>query len=426
MSASTFYTADLEPVDGLTLRDARPFRAGETSVARTLPFPPPPMACWAAVNRLFPPSARGRQLRARGFAIVMGRDETERELYPQPLDLLIEKGTSGTRTWRYLRPRQVQEGVFEPVVGELPWGHVAGDVEAAGFLDAQQFKAYLLGENGATAPVTPTDLRRTSVRVGVALTGRRARAGHLYSEQVDYLDTDRRVRFRLGLELRAVVQNVPATGIVPLGGEARLARVTLTPHQKVWTGGFEQLESDIRQAIEQEDVRDGVARLKLSLLTPAIVSADLRALQRRAAPPFRTPAWRPFYLKPDGWHQPPFLQQANVRLLGAIVDKPYPLGFWDSRPTFNDRGAPADWRIEERREAGPGAPRPLYRCLPAGGVFYLELRPSRGTDLQKALDEFFKVFWFRTLLLRATAEATPTWFGRVGFGTVVIGRWPRD
>ncbi len=432
---SAYFVADVEPVSVLSLRDARPLQAGETTVARTLPFPPPPAAFWAAINRLLPARARGRQLIAHGFAVVVDADDgTEQELLPQPADLQIAKIASSHGSdepqcrWEYLRFKSVEPAVVGELQREnesplLPWGTPADELQPRGLLDPEQFRRYLLGEQASTPAVDVFSLHRSSLRVGVALDGRRARSGHLYTQEVQEVNRRRRPRFRLGLEIAnsRSPSGIAPSAVVRLGGEARLAHVALRPCDLPWTSGFgDELREQVKQVV-LEDSGNGPVRIRLCLLTPSVFSADLRALRRKG----RTPAWRPFWLTSAKGFRPPFLKHARIRLVGALVDKPYPLGFWDSRPSFRDPTATAsNWQADERREAGPGAPKPLYRCVPAGGVLFVELEPVNGAAKKEMIDEFFERLWFRTILLRSTEQPTPTWFGRQGFGTVVIGRWP--
>lgn len=95
------FVVDFDPVAGITFRDARPFQAGENSVARSLAFPPHPGAFWAAVRQvLHPRLGRNFEIAARGFAVVEELTEppskkqdrklpSSREVtyWPVPLDL---------------------------------------------------------------------------------------------------------------------------------------------------------------------------------------------------------------------------------------------------------------------------------------------------------------------------------------------------
>src|SRR5207245_2724049 len=110
---------------------------------------------------------------------------------------------------------------------------------------------------------------------------------------------------------------------------------------------------------------------KLCLVTPTIFSASLRLLRRKP----NTDAWRPFWLsdrlQPPGEH---YLQHCRLRLVAAVTPRPYPLGFWDSKPEYK-----LDDQAAERLEGGPGAAKPLYRCLPSGSVYFVELTPHDAT-----------------------------------------------
>ena len=151
---------------------------------------------------------------------------------------------------------------------------------------------------------------------------------------------------------------------------------------------------------------------------------------------FRTPAWKPFWLRgPVEWSRPVFAGQPyRIRLVAAVTGKPAAVGAWDTRgDKVTDVGGNADWQ---------GArPRPLHRCLPAGAVYYLEVEPAtvggETVDAEYALDRFFDDFWLQTLLVRALPtrpqgqESSPdspadrplNHHGMRGFGWTALGVW---
>jgi len=104
----------------------------------------------------------------------------------------------------------------------------------------------------------------------------------------------------------------------------------------------------------------------------------------------------------------PWLDHATLELHAAVVGRPFPLGFWDSKQGDRD----------SEQRAGP---RPLYRAVPAGAVYYLTLRPAPGKSLDSAIDVLFERLWFRSLHRNRRNEIT--YFGRAGFGVMAIGGW---
>lgn len=125
------------------------------------------------------------------------------------------------------------------------------------------------------------------------------------------------------------------------------------------------------------------------------------------------------------------LDTCHLDLVAALVDKAYPLGGWDSG--YRDPETPAA-EVEEATKHGSGSPRPLYRCLPPGAVYFLELRPRAGFTREQVIDEFLDRFWLRSLLVRSPDRRKPSrrslegssdlaYFGKLGFGITVMGGW---
>lgn len=85
------------------------------------------------------------------------------------------------------------------------------------------------------------------------------------------------------------------------------------------------------------------------------------------------------------------------------------MGFWDTRRG----GGEAD---------GPHAgPKPLYRMVPAGAVYFVEVRPAPGASAETAVNALLHFLWLRSLAV--TRDGRDTFFGRMGFGLTVVGGW---
>lgn len=405
--------AEVQPIAGFTVRDARPFQAGDTSASRNVPFPPPPAPFWSAIRRLWPPG-RNSQPIVRGVALT--RNDVRH--FPAPLDIAGASTPFGVEPTGLITPHDADRMISVPRAHVLPIWQREGSSSMSGFLGRRDWEQYLLDEDVRDLRIEPAssfiDVDR---RVGVQLetNGRRARHGYLYSEQVVYLKSD--VRFEVGLEA-AGEANV-AHDVRPFGGESRLASIAIKANP-AWSPFAPALTDEIKSRILAR--ADSTLRVKLCLISPAVYSADVRALAARP----RTPAWRPFWLRDDRSSQPPFLRHSAVRIVGAICGKAFPLGFWDTGGARHLQGDNDPWKVD-RLEAGPGTPRPMYRCVPAGTVYFLELTPAGSSPgaAEAALDELFDLFWFKTLLVRTTGIDRPTFFGQQGFGQVVIGGWQR-
>jgi hypothetical protein len=396
--------ADFTPLSGLTLRDARPFQAGDSTTSFNLPFPPPPAAFWSAARAVVRPKDRaagdnspGLRLHARGFALA---------------------DAAGT--------------LYLPVPLDLPTEHPDEKLLPVGPNDAL-LASYLLGEFDSQA--APQDLPRvrtfyqTDRRVGVRLEDRKTlQSGGLYSEDVLYLDPSRGLHFRLALEAAGPVGNAPfgrgsvaesVTEIVRLGGESRCAALRLSAGDlSAWFPAA--LRDRILQRILEQP--GPPYRVKITLFTHAVCAARMGLLSSTRPDP---PAWKPPWM-PLALTEPPFPARYKIRLERAFAGKPIPLGFWD-------RARQSE--AKDRVLGGPGLPKPLYRCLPPGAVYFLELHPRQATP-EQALGDFFARFWLRTALVRGYDNrrarrpgaidphaGKPTFFGKMGFGWSLLGAW---
>jgi hypothetical protein len=440
-----------EPIAGLALRDARPFQAGVASVAHALPFPPPPGPFWAAGRDALKATGAlrpGDHFESRGVWLLKNGER----YFPAPLDLVTTLDDRGNPAgWTVMAPvsdpgkvamdaarasyaarDRTEEDWHQGRV--FAWSGEQRVVPTEGrFMSAAQWRTYLRG----TASDISLDLKPTEefkcaddVRVGTELAGRSAKTGRLYSEPVTFLTKG--TQFEIAAEIESVEpREVPGETIVRLGGEAKIASVRFSQPDRANAGFDDEARKAARGAILRAALPH-LLRVKLCLLTPAIYSANVNALREYAG----TAAWRPSWLR-DVWtpadriplprwvrssHSSSPAVRYETRLAAALAGKAYPLGFWDSElhraPESRVQDVEAD---EDSGDPGRGSTKPLYRCLPAGAVYFVELRAVGDTPLEQALDDFLDRFWFRSLLLRK--DGVLTFFGKMGFGVAVAGGW---
>jgi|GEM_PF-2645140 len=418
--------ADINPVTGFTFRDARPFQAGDDTTATNMPFPPIPAAFWGAACAAARPCF-GPPQRAYLFGLARGQVD----YFPSPLDLRMEKieGPQESRRdplWTRLLPVRdpgivAMKGLASPALF-VPAESFAAESLEHRLMTGAQWGAYLRGARLPGKPLKEEAVVKNQMRVGVQLGSlptsltaesrrepRLAAPGRLYSEQVAFLDRkDGGVVFRLGLEFDSPIETskLPLESTVRLGGEGRLAGIQFEPG---WDGGFDdKLMNAVKGNVLKQNAPPFL--VKLCFLTPTVFSANREWLLNRPD----TPAWRPCWLWPHKACRPPHSSGYKLKLVAALVDKARPAGFWDAKAEYpKDEGGKAD-------RPGAGAPKPLYRFLPAGAVYFLELYPD-GRQPAKALDKFFEDFWLNTILVRK--DNTLSFFGRMGFGITVIGDW---
>ena len=329
----------LEPLDTLFFRDGTPFSAesnGPGEVGGL--FPPHPASITGALraalarangwsgsgrwseelNRAFGPGPNDLGLLSFTGPFLLRNGEP---LFPVPLHL---QGASEGGLWRpraLLRPGAPVACDLGPAVRlpDLP-DEIQG-AERAELKAAEGWWMTLPGLNavlrGALPPadalVASRDLWREERRVGIARDNstRTALEGMLY--------TSRHVRLAkgvgLGLEIAGLDSRWKApTGVLPLGGESRLAECRPWPHAPTITSPREAINAS--------------GRLLVVALTPLDLDAD-QALGRR-----------------------PLRDLAGAHVVSACLGRPLRIGGWDSLA---------------RR------PLPLQSFLPAGSVLFCEL-----------------------------------------------------
>jgi CRISPR-associated protein Cmr3 len=232
---------EIDPLDTLFFRGAEPMEPGETHV-QSLEFPPLPQTLigavrTAALSRAGVTFAPGWQSRlSEEVRKTIGADPAPpatfslfgplfayggEPLYPVPADW--RRDTTG----RVVRLTPVDCDVADRwgirhVAGSisLPWlrNEVGKDGAVRGWVTADGLAA---GDRGdiPTGLVDPDAVFDTESRVGLALDGRRAKEGHLYSTS--------HIRLRSGVTMVFGLDGVPASvlpgsGLLQWGGEQRL------------------------------------------------------------------------------------------------------------------------------------------------------------------------------------------------------------
>jgi CRISPR-associated protein Cmr3 len=233
---------EVDPLDTLFFRGAEPMEPGETHV-QSLEFPPLPQTLIGAIRTAA--LARGgvtftpgwhdcvnEEVRASigvepeppaTFRVMGPLFAYEGEpLYPVPADW--RRGTDGRVTHLILKNKWLvdQYGVRHsggPI--SLPWlqQEAGKDAEVKRWVTAESLAG---GDRGDCVALIEHDaLFAAEPRVGVALEGRRAKEGHLYSTS--------HIRLRRGVTIVFGLDGVPSSvfpdeGLLQWGGEQRLVR----------------------------------------------------------------------------------------------------------------------------------------------------------------------------------------------------------
>lgn len=329
----------LTPLDTLFFRDGTPFAAdssGPSDVGGL--FPPHPAsitgALRAALARSNGWSGSGRWSAALNQALGPGPDDLGllsftgpfllqdgEPLFPVPLHL---QGSTAGGGWQPRAPLQPGAPVVCDLGAAVRLPELPPQLQGAERAELKSGEGWWLTRSGLEA-VLQGDLPQPEALVArKALWQEEARIGiardnHRRTAKDGMLYTSRHVRLTpkvsLGVEITGLAANWSTpTGVLPLGGESRLAECNAWP-----------------QALAIKAPREAITasgRLLLVALTPLDLEADL-ALGRQ-----------------------PLHDLAGARVISACLGRPLRIGGWDSLA---------------RR------PLPLQSFLPAGSVLFCEL-----------------------------------------------------
>lgn len=364
----------IEPNDVLMFRDGRPFSGGDDHFARGM-CPPSPSTLYGALrshilssvwsefdtfavaeetpvsSEIGTPFKEG-SLRVGQFVLAKRKGSGVELFYPLPKDISREKSEE-KRTLFKLRPQ-----VFDSsgVKTDLPeslfhlWCPSETAVEqGSGFLCAREMVQYLLGEVPDSF-VEAKEIFDIEERTGI-LRHKETRSvvtGGLYS--VEYFRFNKDMGFAVEVHGTTSLSN---RGIMRLGGDHRSASFTSTVWEDLPT---ESLKKNISKA----------GRFKVVLVSPAIFAKG----------------WLPGNI--DSGTMQGGINEVKVKLAGVSLGKPLSIGGFD---------------IARKR------PKVMKRAVPAGSVYYFELKDG-------SVDDLFESVWLKSISDEKTNE---------GFGISLIG-----
>jgi len=401
---------EITPLDVLLFRSPRPFRAGESFRAESIPFPPGPLPFVGAIRaKIFThkPGGLGAYADAcqkknankaeEELLNTFGTDDNLGRLafrgpflagkecpllVRAPMDLLWDPDASALVS--YLAPGRHPWNVVTSAPRLSPL-RVAKELEEfppaseAFFLSFDHLKTYL---NQEPLPhlYREGDLCCQEPRTGIKLgAGRTAEAGMLYT--VDYLRPEATTTFVMAAE-NLPADALPASGFLALGGEGRAAWYRVCPEPP------EVARDPVSWA---PNFTDG--RFKLVLLAPAV---------------FRK-GWLPDDVcsEANGAYCLKGLGLPSARLVAAAVGKAEGVG---------------GWNLMHKR------PRSLVRAVPAGSVYFFDAeRPLSDRERSALLDKFH---WQSAMTDDDTGENWPSevsgLYRAAGFGLSVLGTWKKE
>lgn len=398
----------VEPLDVLLFRECKPFSAGEIHRAAGV-FPPTPRPFQGAIRTAIlthegidfeelgdpgqsSPEAREvieliggpgdyGQLCIKGPLLARCEDEGVETFFPMPGHgkLIKEEEKEFVFDLAPLSDRRRRAfpsgySVNDAGYGKLrPLGRteIEGEAEAAqkflltskGLLSAlrnrSRVSTTLAAERGA--------LFLSEARLGIELDkGRRAAAlGKLYTAEFTRMREEAGFLLDVGLQGDEKRDLLPEEGLLALGGERRGARYRDVALDRL-------PDHDRLTSARGIDIQDG--RFLLYLATPAIFRPEQMG----------EVAWLPSWINAGSLEGS--YNGVEFEVVSAAVHKSVPVGGWDLQK---------------------GRPKPLVRAVPAGSVYFCELK--EGSE-----DEVKREFHNRTI-----SELG----GEIGFGLTFVGRW---
>lgn len=331
---------EIEPLDNFFFRSPAPFEAGgETTVSHSI-FPPLPSTYAGALRPLVKQEeASMRGIKVGWNGLIWKRENSNPELcFPMPKDLYItdqNKEGQWNLNKKIICKKNLSNYPLDYIIGIGETEAPKPEKEVVPYMQEHTMRSYL---NANEDPLTCMDLSEKlfmEPRVGIEID----RNSKVSKDQRIYTTLCIRPKpeIRLAVEIQGDIPIEQA--VIRLGGEGKLANA-------------------VRSACHLDmEAEPGNSRyFKLYLATPAV---------------FRN-GWIPGWINREnntGYFS--FRNKAvNVKLMGACVGKPLPCGSF---------GYVKDDKTGERKYR----PRELRFAVPAGSVYYFELRKGKYEDAVK-------------------------------------------
>lgn len=372
----------IRPRDTLIARDARPFTADPGARATTLPWPLPSTLAGALRTHIGnarnfdwgrdgPDRARRIGIHGPLLAASRGAGNGWTVYVQQPRDALLTGDSANPAATRLL-PTALQsgEGTNLPP-GLLPLEITTEDKpqEAIAFWSLADVQAWLAAPSGGNPPREwlPALSRQTETHVSIDPTTGLNATGALFAttglvfDRPPAADGDGRTEFAMLCRVIDSEGWSAGVGLLPVGGERRLAR--LLPKPDAWPTPGDPLRAALA----------GAGRLRLLLATPALFAGG----------------WRPGWLAEDLRGTPPGVPDLRLRLVAVAGGRRVPVSGWDYQRD---------------------APKPVRYAAPAGSVYFFEIEGNRPPSE-----------WIDRLWLAPLSDDEQD--RRDGFGLALPGVW---
>lgn len=366
-------TIEIEALDTLFFRDARPFTMGDETGASGI-FPPSPSVLYGALRGAYL-AHHPDTFNAAGTEADLTQALKIKNIYlkrdadvflPLPLDLVAKKHAEsdqkeeqqkkrGHRTvYRLTLEEQTKRNLLSSAATDwiLPFAsHEVVESISDGLLESPFLQEYLNGQLAAFHARKISDCLQKEAKIGIA----RNDLTHSSQQQALYrFDLQRLEKRGLSrfITTRFVVEftglEIPTDGLMKLGGEGKGAH-------------FRQLHEELK--IDPPEIQGNC--FKLYLLTPAVFSAG----------------WRP------AWMQTGVYKDLKLTLLTAATGKSQPLGGFDMKKRI---------------------PKALQRAVPAGSVYYVRIESGK-------IEQVIEYFHGQSLCESETYQ-------KQGFGIAYVGK----
>lgn len=366
----------IEPNDVLMFRDGKPFSGGDDHFARGS-FPPPPSTIYGALrshilsiesgqfdtfknepNRIskeitdeIGTPAENGTLNIRQFAIAKKNGKGIEQYFPMPRDIGKDKGKENSRLYILMPNNKLQDTIMSDLPSGLQylWYPTEDALESvSGFLSSAEMGKYLMCD---TPKATDADkIFKTEERTGIGKSRitRSVETGRLYS--VEYFRLNENCGFAVEVENTNLL---PKSGMLRLGGDNRSTKYSTVSWEDI---PFAPIKKKISES----------KRFKLILTTPSIFANG----------------WLPKDINDKTMEGS--INGIASRLVSACIGKPVSVGGFD---------------------IAKGMPKVINNAVPAGSVYYFELKDGN-------VDDLFKNIWLNSISDEKSQE---------GFGITLIG-----
>ncbi|SET12912.1 type III-B CRISPR module-associated protein Cmr3 [Anaerobranca gottschalkii] len=356
-------TFEVEALDTLFFRDARPFTKSEENWAQTI-FPPSPSVFYGALRTLFfaenvnqfnlagNDNDPTKELKITGIYLAQGNTS----FFPAPLDCIQKKFSRGQNY------NQENKGflldLYENPIGQssCPLKYIlmhkgqgkAKEIEG-GYLDEEELFKYLRKEDESFNFYHLKGFLYSEPKIGIGISKNWGTSQEEMLYRTEMIRTN-----NLSFVLRTSGLKLPEQGVLRLGGEGKTAYFKKTSN----------IDTSILNLDKQEMM------FKIYFATPAIFEKG----------------WLPRWIEKDddncyfGSYK-----GLRIRLLAAALGRYQSIGGFDMKK---------------------GKPKPMYRAVPAGSVYYFKLEEGTLEDAVKLFHD----------------QRVSDYYQEQGFGWSFVGR----